>query len=113
MDRTEESQAHHWLTVLRRRWFIVLLCTVAVPAVAVAVSARQTHQYQAEADVLLTRANLAASLTGGTDSGSSGVDADRLAETQALIAHTNRVAKRVTDTVRVAHMTPEQFLGAS
>src|SRR4051794_39869922 len=113
MDRTEESQVHHWLTVLRRRWFIALLCTLAVPAVAVALSAGQTHQYQGEADVLLTRANLAASLTGGADSGASGVDADRLAETQALIAHTNRVAKRVTDAVRSARMTPERFLGVS
>src|SRR4051794_33386526 len=107
MDRTEESQAHHWLTVLRRRWFIVLLCTIAVPAVAVALSKRQTPQYRGEADVLLSGANLAAALTGQGDASATGVDADRLAATQALIAHTNRVAKRVTDAVDVAHMTPQ------
>ena len=63
----EGSSLHDYLGVLRRRKWLVLLVAVIVPAVAVALSLRQRPEYQASAEVLLSRQNLSAALSNVAD----------------------------------------------
>ncbi|HEY8630189.1 MAG TPA: Wzz/FepE/Etk N-terminal domain-containing protein, partial [Gaiellaceae bacterium] len=72
VHHTRVHEAHHatlgdYLKVVRRRKWIILQALVLVPAAAVAFSLHQTKLFQASAEVLLSRQNLAASLTGTQD----------------------------------------------
>ena len=89
----EESSLHDYLGVLRRRKWLVLLAVVLVPAVAVVLSLRQKPEYEATAEVLLSRQNLAALLNSATDQSLTG-DPARLAQTQADLAQAPQVASR-------------------
>ena len=91
----EGSSLHDYLGVLRRRKWLVLLGVVVVPAVAVALSLLQQPEYQASAEVLLSRQNLAAPLNNVTDQSLTG-DPARLAQTQADLAQAPEVAKRTS-----------------
>src|SRR4029450_3836880 len=73
-----------YLRVLRRRKWIILACTLAVPAVVYFYSARQPAQYQASAQVYLSSQDLAGALTGIS---SGYVDQARLAEHAPRPAH--------------------------
>jgi capsular exopolysaccharide synthesis family protein len=98
-----------YLTVLRRRAWIVLLCAILVPAAATYFSVRQTPEYQASAEVYINKQNLASALTGIEDT-TLFVDEERAAETQASLASVPEVAR---GTLRLAHVTdrtPEEFL---
>jgi len=112
-DGTVESGTtlRDYLNVARRRKWIILQAVVLVPAAAIAFSLTQTKLYEASAEVLLSRQNLAAALTGTPDS-SVYVQADRIAQTQANLARVPDVARRVLDETNV-EMTAEEFLAAS
>ncbi|HEY6016196.1 MAG TPA: Wzz/FepE/Etk N-terminal domain-containing protein, partial [Gaiellaceae bacterium] len=56
-----------YLQVARRRKWIILQAVVLVPLAAVLFSLQQTPVYQASADVLLSRQNLANTLNGLQD----------------------------------------------
>jgi tyrosine-protein kinase len=98
--------------MVRRRLWVILLAAVLVTAAAVAISSRQPNRYQASVRVLLSWQNLANQLT-GTSGSSVSQQPDRLAETQAAVAQTTRVAKRVLARVPSAHLTPGAFLADS
>lgn len=85
-----------YLHVLRRRKWIVLQAVVLVPAAALAVSLQQSKLYEASADVLISRQNLAAMLTGTPDPTAS-QQPDRLLQTQADLARVRAVAARVVE----------------
>ena len=87
----ESSSLHDYLNVLRRRKWLVLEAVIIVPAVAIALSLIQTPKYQASAEVLLSRQNLAALLNNATDQSLAG-DPARLAQTQADLARVPEVA---------------------
>ena len=87
----ENSSLNDYLAVLRRRKWLVLLVVVLVPAVAVVLSLLQPPKYQASAEVLLSRQNLAAVLNNATDQSLTG-DPARLAQTQADLAQVPEVA---------------------
>ncbi len=108
----EGSSLHDYLGVLRRRKWLVLLVAVIVPAVAVALSLRQKPEYQASAEVLLSRQNLSAALSNVTDPTLTG-DPARSAQTQADLAQVPEVAKRTIARARVANLTPGELLGKS
>ena len=108
----EGSSLHDYLAVLRRRKWLVLLAVVVVPAVAIALSLLQTPKYQASAEVLLSRQNLAALLNNVNDQ-SGGNDAARIAQTQADLAQAPAVARRTLDLAGIKNMTPRQFLDES
>lgn len=108
----EGSSLHDYLAVLRRRKWLVLLAVVVVPAVAVALSLLQTPKYQASAEVLLSRQNLAA-LVNSVAEQSDGNDAARIAQTQADLAQAPAVARRTIETAGIKNMTPQQFLEVS
>ena len=69
-----------YLQILRRRKWIVILVTIAVPAAALAYSLRQSASYSADADVLLSRQDIASALS-GTANATGPQDATRDAET--------------------------------
>ena len=85
-----------YLHVARRRKWIIVQAAVLVPLAAVLFSLQQTPVYQASADVLLSRQNLANTLNGLQDPTLS-TQADRIAQTQADIARSPEVAKRQSE----------------
>jgi tyrosine-protein kinase len=101
-----------FLAMVRRRKWIVLLALVLVPAAAVAVSLQQPKRYQASARVLLSWQNLANQLT-GTAGSSVPQQPDRVAQTQAAVARTSAVAKRVLAKVPGTGLSPGAFLATS
>lgn len=88
----EHNALREYLQVLKRRKWIVLTAVIAVPAAAVAFSLQQQSKYQASAEVLLSRQNLPAALNNVADP-NQGVQADRLAQTQADLARVPPVMK--------------------
>lgn len=100
-----------YLDVARRRKWIILQALVLVPAAAIAFSLTQTKLYQATAEVLLSRQNLAAALTGTQDA--SYQEASRLAQTQTDLAGVPEVARRVLRRTRITDRSPAELLGAT
>ena len=112
-DGTDEhgTTLRDYLSVARRRKWIILQAVVLVPAAALAFSLSQTKLYEASAEVLLSNQNLAAALTGTPDLARN-LQADRVAQTQASLARVPDVARRVIEEVG-ADLTAEEFLQAS
>jgi polysaccharide biosynthesis transport protein len=100
-----------YVGVLRRRAWIVVLVAVGVPAIAVAYSLTQPDVYEASSKVLVSRENLAATLSGVADTAPS-ADPKRFIETQRRLARTGGVAAR---TVQAAgsSTTAGEFLRSS
>jgi len=97
---TMQSPAHEhvstlrdYLSVLRRRAWVIVLAVVLVPAAAVVFSLRQETMYSSSAQVLLSQQDLSSELTGTLNSLSS-IPADRRAQTQADLARVPDVARR-------------------
>jgi len=95
MDHHNDKGVGDYVSVLRRRKWIVLLAVIVTPAAAVALSFQQPKLFSASADVLLT-----SSATGAQSplSGSGGSDM----QTQIQVAGAPVLAERV---VRAAHVT--------
>ena len=106
------STLRDYLQVVRRRKWIILQAALLAPAVAVGLSLQQERLYEAQSEVLLSRQNLAASLTGTPDP-SAYVQADRLAQTQADLARVPEVARRVLAELRLTDRTSHDLLDAS
>ena len=100
-----------YLHVLWRRKWAVTAAVALVTLASVLMSVRQEPLYQASADVLLSRENLAASLAGTPDLAAS-QDPDRFAQTQASIARVPAVVRRVIR-AEAPELTVDQFLRAS
>jgi Mrp family chromosome partitioning ATPase/capsular polysaccharide biosynthesis protein len=88
---------------------VVVLAVLLLPAATLIVSLNQRSVYQASAQVLLSRQNLANSLT-GTQDPSAYVQADRIAQTQAGVARVPEIARRVLKRLQISNMTPARFL---
>jgi polysaccharide biosynthesis transport protein len=101
-----------YLQVIRRRKWIIVSAVVLVPLVAIILSVRQTPVYEASAKVLLSRSNLANSLTGVQDSGVV-VDDRTLVQTQADFARVPEIANRVLTKLGLRSTSPDQFLDDS
>lgn len=108
----QHSSLRDYLRVLRRRKWLVVQAVLLVPAAAVALSLRQDERYQASAEVLLSRQNLAATLT-GTDDPNQSAQAERVAQTQADLARVPTVAGRVLEATGLADRTASDFLADS
>lgn len=102
----------HYLHVVRRRKWIILQALVLVPAAAVAFSLQQSKRYEASAEVLIGRHNLAAGLAGIPDPLAS-QSADRVVQTQADLARVPEVARRVLRAVGLPTSEAGAFLAAS
>ncbi len=95
MDRqTEGRTLRDYLAVLRRRaWLIVAVTGIAV-AVALLYSLHQTSIYRASVNVYIKNKSLVVSPTGSVSPVTNASAADRLLQTQAILARTTKVTKR-------------------
>jgi tyrosine-protein kinase len=89
-----------YLQVVRRRKLLFLAILFIVPAIAVAMSIRQSPTYAASADVLLVRQN-------------DNIQAGATALTQARLARVDTILSDVVRTVPSAKLTLEEFRKAS
>jgi succinoglycan biosynthesis transport protein ExoP len=110
--RSGVSTLRDYLEVVRRRKWIIAQAVVLVPVVAVLFSVRQQAMYESSADVLLSRQNLATTLTGVQDTSVIGTQADRAAQTQADLARSPEVAAHALREAK-SSMAAEEFLRAS
>ena len=109
-DSAAPHNLRDYARILWRRRYVVALVAVLVPAAAVVLSARRAPLYQADAEVLLSQDNLAASLT-GLDSTSLFADPVRAAETQAALASVPAVAEGVVKANPSLHLSAGEILG--
>jgi polysaccharide biosynthesis transport protein len=101
-----------YLQVVRRRKWIILSTTVLVPLAAVAFSLGQQRLYEAKSQVLLSRQNLANTLTGAQDPTLSEQQVE-VTQTQADVARVPIIASRVLKQVRSTKLTTQQLLDDS
>jgi capsular exopolysaccharide synthesis family protein len=104
------STLSDYVEVLKRRWWVVLLSLVIVPAAAVLVSLRQPALYEGSAQVLISRDGLATQLEGLSDQ--TAEDPERNAQTQAELARGPKVARRALEAAKLDR-SPSDLLGAS
>ncbi|MGZ4417030.1 MAG: polysaccharide biosynthesis tyrosine autokinase [Gaiellaceae bacterium] len=97
-----------FLRIIRRRGWIAVLAAVLIPAGAVYYSLKQPKLYQADATVLLSRQNLAATISGIPDY--SFYDPS-VAQTQAELAKVPEVAERTLRATGIRNLTAPQLLG--
>ena len=110
-EKGENRTLQDYVSVLRRRKWVIILALLVVPAAAILFSLRQEALYSASAQVLMSRQDLAAVLT-NTQSNLQTLP-DREAATQADVAHTPRVAKEVLAALKLTDRTPEDLLRAT
>jgi polysaccharide biosynthesis transport protein len=106
----DESGLAHYLRVLRRGAWLIVLTTVVVTGLAVYLSLRQTRLYEASADVFLNTQNLAASLSNIQP---IYVDPQRAAETQASLARVPAVADKAVRAAGIRGRSGSQLLAES
>jgi polysaccharide biosynthesis transport protein len=109
--RPEVSNAPDFLRVLWRRKWLVLAPVILVPLVAVLLSLQSDDRYEASADLVLSRQNLAGSLV-GIDDPTLG-QPERVIETQAELARTPVVVERTLTAAGVSDLTVDDFLDNS
>jgi succinoglycan biosynthesis transport protein ExoP len=96
-------------TLYRWKWAI-LACAVLAPVVAVLMAGRKPALYEASAQVLIQRQNLALELQKLSDP--TAFDADRIVNTQAQLARVPEIARRTVAAAGVKEGASE-FLGSS
>jgi polysaccharide biosynthesis transport protein len=101
-----------YLSVLRRRKWVILLCLVVVTGLALAYSLIQNPVYEASSRVLLSRQNLASRLTGVPESSAS-TENEVFVNTQATVARVPAIAEGVIQKLGLTGLTPKQFLSES
>jgi capsular exopolysaccharide synthesis family protein len=99
------------VTLRRRKWWLIGL-TLLVPMLAVVLSLRQHKVYEAKAEVVVNRQNLAASLAGTADT-TAFQDPTRFVETQARIASIPEVAARTLRALGLNQRTVDDLLANS
>ena len=101
-----------YVGIVRRRAWVIAETTVLLAAVAFLFSVQQAKLYQSSAQMLISRQDLGAALTGLPNPDAS-VDPVRLAQTQAQLARVPEVARRTVIAARIPGLTPSQFLASS
>jgi capsular exopolysaccharide synthesis family protein len=101
-----------YLRVLRRRKWYVVGATILVAGLAVAFSLRQQPVYQAQAQVLLSRQDIASAIT-GTQNPALAEDPARYAQTQASIARSSAVAALAIKDSHLSGRRPAKLLQES
>jgi succinoglycan biosynthesis transport protein ExoP len=110
-DARHDATLRDYVRVVRRRKWIILQALLLVPIAAVLFSLRQDAVYEASADVLLSRQNLAATLNGLQDP-TVYQQADRIAQTQAELAGSPTVAQRTLAQLGLADRTTAELLAS-
>jgi succinoglycan biosynthesis transport protein ExoP len=105
------STLHDYLGVLRRRKWILIPPLVLAPAAAVLLATGKPVRYDASAQVLVNRQNLAANLSGVNDP--TQFDSTRLLTTQAQFARLPTIARRTLAAVGLKDWSASELLGES
>ena len=105
----EQPTLASYARVLRRRWWLLVIPIVLVPAAAIFFSLQQTAEFESSAQVLLSRQNLAGTLTGTNDL-SPAIGEQRYVDTQAAIAEVPEVANRTLAVVGVTDRSLIEYL---
>lgn len=100
MDSRQDTQFDSLLSILRRRWLVIVACLVVFPVAALIFASQQQKLYEATSTVLLNQQSLANSLTDTPDP-SLRVDRDRLMKTQIEIASLPLVADRTLRALKI------------
>jgi tyrosine-protein kinase len=111
-DAHGATSLRDYLNVARRRKWIILQAVLLVPIAAVVYSLQQTPVYSASAQVLLSRQNLATSLTGIQDPSQITPDSV-IVQTQSELARIPEIARRSIVALNLHTMTPGEFLANS
>jgi polysaccharide biosynthesis transport protein len=106
----EAASLQSYLGVLRRRAWIIVLCTVVVSIAAYFVSKHQTAKYSATAEVYVNQQTLAAALTGINTAGLPVGQAEPV-DTQASLASVPDVAARALEIANLHDRSPGALLG--
>jgi Mrp family chromosome partitioning ATPase/capsular polysaccharide biosynthesis protein len=110
-DVRHASTLHDYLRILRRRKWIIVPAIVIAPLVAVLLSRGQAVSYQATAQVLVNRQNLAANIAGVNDP--TQLDSTRLLATQAQFARLPVIARRTLTAAGEKNASASALLGES
>src|SRR4051794_32227241 len=110
-SKREPRTLRDYVSVMRRRKWVVLLCLITVPLASMVLAMRQTPVYAASADVLLSRQNLGNQLQGIQDP-TQYLQAERFAQTQADLAEVGEVAQRTLDALALTDRTAAEILSA-
>src|SRR5215218_2695284 len=82
---------------VRRRKTVFLAVLFAVPLAALIFSLAQTPMYESSATVLITRQDIAGSVTDTQDQNLASEEPDRFLQTESALAQSPAVARRVLD----------------
>src|SRR5262245_3546604 len=102
-----------YLAVLRRRKWIIIITIAFALVAALVVSQAQSASYRATSKVVLDRANIAPAITRVTDPSTLGNDPNRFLTTQAGLARSPVLARRVVRAAGVPGITASTFLADS
>ena len=100
-----------YLAIFRRRWWMIIGVPVLTALVAFKFSTSQPPLYQAQAKVLVNRSSGVAS--GILPQDPTTYDSERFLQTQANIARSPELARRVVVAAQVPRVTPGGLLGSS
>jgi capsular exopolysaccharide synthesis family protein len=100
-----QGGALHVLRLLRRRWWIIAICTIVATAVALAGALSQKKTYESTAKLLFRDATLAQTFFGSQTLGGTN-DPERQAETNLGLASLDAVADRAA--VKIGGITGEE-----
>lgn len=98
-----------YLGIIRRRKWVALVPLILVPLAAYGYSMQQPAVYASASEVLLSRQDLGSALSGITNADVF-TDADRFAETQAVLARVPQVAQKAVARSGVKGITPGELL---
>jgi non-specific protein-tyrosine kinase len=104
------SALRDYISVIRRRRWVIVAALVVAPLAAVLISFAQEPLYQASAQVYIRNPDLVTGLVGVE---SRGIDPERVAATQAEIARAPIVAQRALQALGLTDRTADDLLRAS
>ncbi len=102
-----------YLRVLRRRKWVIVFTTVLVALLTVGFSLREQKAYQASAQVLINRQDLASTVTGTPQDPTLSEDPGRYAATQASVARSPTVAEMAIKQAKVNGISAGGLLAES
>lgn len=112
-DRPPERSLLSYVELFRRRWWAAVACLLVAVTFASIFAIVQRPLYEAEAQVVLNRQNLANALTGTPDPNQSAGDFLRIVTTRAKLARSPAVAQAVIDRRPGQYEDASSFLAVS
>ena len=100
----------HYLRLLRRRWWVIAICTVIVPVIAFLVSKQQTQLYSATSQVLVNFTDVSAAASSQSrETAFSKDDVSRFLATQSTVASAPAVARNTVKAAKVKGLTQSEL----